>query len=112
MTTIPAPIIDTPSLRSDQDGAIRVGGTRVTLDIVLTEWQHGATAEQIAQDYDSLSLSGINAAVAYYLAHRREVDAYLEQSQQQAEEARRQDEARFPPDGIRERLLTRRTAQE
>lgn len=103
---------EAPPFRKDRDGVIRVGGTRVPLDIVVTDWQQGATAEQIAQDYDSLSLADINAAIAYYLSHRAEVDAYLAQSRRDAEDARRQDEARFPPHGIRERLLARRQVRE
>jgi uncharacterized protein (DUF433 family) len=98
---------EVPPLRVDRDGVMRVGGTRVTLDLVVSAWQRGKAPEQIAADYDTLHLADIYAVISYYLRHRAEVDAYLEQRRQQAEEIRRQNEKHFPPDGIRERLLAR-----
>lgn len=111
MTALETPAVEAWPLRRDEHGVIRVGRTRVSLDTVVTEWLQGATPEQIIQDYDTLSLADINAVIAYYLSHRGEVDAYLEESRRLADEARRRDEERCPPDGIRERLLARR-AQE
>ena len=44
-------------LYSDADGVLRVRGSRVTLDIVPAAFADGATAEEIAQQYPSLSLA-------------------------------------------------------
>lgn len=44
-------------LRSDADGVIRVAGTRVTLDTVAYAFKHGATAEEIVQQYPTLPFS-------------------------------------------------------
>jgi hypothetical protein len=74
--------------------------------------QGGATAEEILYQYPSLNLADVYAVIAYYLQHRSEVEAYLQQRQAQEDEARRQNEARFDPQGIRERLLARRAEQE
>jgi len=99
-------------LEMDASGVVRVGGTRVTLDTVVAAFQEGATAEEIVYQYPSLNLADVYAAITYYLQHSSEVDAYLERRQAQADEVRRQNEARFDPHGIRERLLARRAERE
>ena len=95
-------------LKADAAGVVRVGGTRVPLDSVIFAFNQGATAEEIVQQYPSLGLADVYAVISYYLRRRDEVDAYLCQRQKQAEEIRRQNEARFPLNDIRERLLARR----
>ncbi len=103
---------DPVPLKMDEDGAIRVGGTRMTLDLVIVEHKAGATPEQIAADYDTLSLGDVYAAITYYLHHQAEVDAYLEQRRRALEELRREIEAKHPREGRRERLLARRATKE
>lgn len=97
---------DTPPLRVDDTGTVRVGPTRVILEVVIQAFQDGATPEQIVQDYDTLELADVYDVIAYYLRHRSEVDAYLAQRATEAEELRRRVEAtqRHLPD-IRQRLL-------
>ena len=102
ITTEPVP------LKLDSNGVIRVGGTRVTLDTVVATFNEGATAEEIAVDYPSLNLADVYAVISYYLRKRADVDAYLSTRQQQAKQTRQQNEARFDPHGIRDRLLARR----
>jgi uncharacterized protein (DUF433 family) len=97
-----------PPLQLDADGVMRVGGTRVTLDTVIGAYEDGATADEILMQYDALRLPDVYAVISYYLENRAEVEAYLARRQQQAEEVRRQVEARSPQAGIRERLLARR----
>jgi uncharacterized protein (DUF433 family) len=99
---------DPVPLKMDEDGAIRVGGTRVTLDLVIAEHQLGATPEQIAAAYDTVPLPDVYAALTYYLRHRGEIDAYLERRRHEAVDLRREAETRFPREGLRERLLARR----
>ena len=101
-------LTDHPPLSADADGVIRVGGTRVTLDTVVAAFHEGATAEEIAQQYPSLTLAAIYATIAYYLNHQAEIDAYLRDAAQAAEHVRSENEARHSPMGIRERLLARR----
>lgn len=98
-------------IERNADGVLRVGGTRVTLDTVVIAFQAGAAAEEIALRYPSLELADIYAAISYYLQNQPEVDDYLQQRQLQAATVREQNEARFKPDGIRNRLLQRRTRQ-
>jgi uncharacterized protein (DUF433 family) len=68
---------ETPPLNEDPDGALRVGGGRVLLELVIRAFQDGATPEAIAQRYSTLALADVYATIAYYLRHRNEVDAYL-----------------------------------
>lgn len=96
-------------LKTDADGVVRVGGTRVTLDTVVAAFGEGATAEEIVYQYPSLDLADVYAVIGYYLQRRSDIEAYLRRRQQQRDEVREQNEARFDPCGIRNRLLARRT---
>ena len=102
--TVPVP------LEVDAGGVVRVGGTRVTLDTVVAAFNEGATAEEIVHQYPSLHLADVYAVIGYYLRRRPEVEVYLHQRQQQAEDTRKQNESRFDPHGVRDRLLARRRA--
>lgn len=106
MTLLIAP--EPTPLTTDTDGVVRVGGTRVTLDTIVYAFEEGATAEEIAQQYPSLHLADVYAVIGYYLRQRSNVHAYLERRQQQAAAIHRQNEARFDPHGVRDRLLARR----
>ena len=99
-------------LHTDADGVIRVGGTRVTLDTVIAFYQMGCTAAEIVEDFDTLALDDVQAVISYYFRHQEEVDRYLQERERLARRIRQQNEARWPPEGIRERLLRRRAAGE
>ena len=106
-------IVDTPiPLKTDRDGVVRVGNTRVTLDTVIASFKEGATAEEIVAQYPSLLLGDVYAVIGYYLQRQAEVDTYLIQRQQLADQIRQQNEARFNQQGIRKRLLARRILPE
>jgi uncharacterized protein (DUF433 family) len=64
-------------LRLDEEGAVRVGNTRVTLDTVFTAFQNGASAEEIVFRYPSLQLPDVYRALAYCLEHVAEVESYM-----------------------------------
>jgi len=97
-------------LEQDADGVVRVGSTRVTLDTVVTAFLEGATAEEIAQQYPSVSLADVYQVIGYYLRRRPEVEAYLNRRHRQREHVRQQNESRFDPSGVRARLLARRAS--
>ena len=103
--------METLPLQTDADGAVRVGKTRVTLDTVVATFSDGATAEEIVQRYPSLSLADVYQVIGYYLRRPSEVETYLHQRKTHAEAARKQNETRFDPQGVRDRLLARRTAK-
>jgi uncharacterized protein (DUF433 family) len=95
-------------LKMDKDGVIRVSKTRVTLDTIVAAFTEGATAEEIAYQYPSVSLADIYSVIGYYLHRKKQVDTYLKRRAKLAKEIREQNEARFNQTGIRERLLARR----
>jgi uncharacterized protein (DUF433 family) len=105
-----APAPEVVPLVADAHGVVRVGNTRVTLDTVIAAFADGATAEEIAQQYPSLYLADVYSVIGYYLRHTADVDAYLHQRRVQQDAVRQQNEARFDPQGVRERLLARRAS--
>ncbi len=100
--------LDPILIKQEPDGVIRVKGTRVRFDTVVTAFNLGATAEEIVQQYPSLKLADVYAAISYYLNNRSDVDAYLNKRKVQAKKVRETNESKFDPSGIRERLLSRR----
>jgi uncharacterized protein (DUF433 family) len=90
------------------DGVIRVGGTRVTLDVLIAAFREGATPEEIAHQYPSVALGDIYEVIGYALRHPNTVEAYLIDRSAVAERVRTENERRGSADGIRERLLSRR----
>ena len=105
--TLPAATGFTP-FQVDADGVAHVGGTRVTLDTVVAAFSDGATAEEIAQQYPTLHLADIYSVIGYCLRNSSEVEAYLQERQRTGLTARRENESRFEPGGVRNRLLARR----
>jgi uncharacterized protein (DUF433 family) len=60
-----------------EDGSIRLSGSRVTLDSIVHNFQLGASAEEIADNFAPLSLADVYAAITYYLTHRDQIEEYL-----------------------------------
>src|ERR1035438_6483780 len=94
LTTEPIPLVFGP------DGVMRVRGTRVTLDTILAAFAEGATAEEIAQQYPSVSLADVYQVIGYYLRHSSELESYLAQRRRNVQGAKRSNESRWPPTGI------------
>jgi uncharacterized protein (DUF433 family) len=92
----------------DAHGVMRVNGTRVTLETIVAAFTEGATAEEIAQQYPSVSLAQVYQVIGYYLQSSSELGPYLAKRRQEACETKAANESMWPPDGIRERLLARR----
>ena len=101
-------LVDTIPLAMDNDGVIRVSGTRVTLDMIVAAFQDGATPEEIAQQYPSVPLGDIYQVIGYFLRHPKEVVAYLFRRRQDAQAIKADNEQRWSPDCVRDRLLARR----
>jgi uncharacterized protein (DUF433 family) len=103
---------DSPPLREDAAGVLRVGESRVLLELVVRAFQDGATPETIVQRYSTLALVDVYAVIAYYLRHRGEVEDYLAGREEKAEEVRRRMESQ-PGDlnEIRARILAKRKTE-
>lgn len=98
----------TVPLRPDADGVVRVGGTRVTLDCVLSAYLDGESAEGIVERFPTLDLADVHATLAWFLRHRSEADAYLAQGRRAQDEIRVEARQRAPAAGLRAQLLSRR----
>ena len=99
---------EAPPLREDAAGALRVGESRVLLELVIRAFQDGATPETIVQRYSTLALPDVYAVIAYYLRHRSEIEGYLARREQEAEAARQRIESQQGDlSEIRARLLAR-----
>ncbi|MBX9679185.1 MAG: DUF433 domain-containing protein [Gemmataceae bacterium] len=100
---------DSPPLREDSAGALRVGDSRVLLELVIRAFQDGATPEAIVQRYPTLALPDVYAVITYYLRHRSDVEDYLGRREAKAAEVRRRIESQQGDlSDIRARLLVQR----
>lgn len=96
-------------LRTDEQAAVRVGGSQVLLDVVIREFSNGADPEGIAHGYPTLDLADVYAVIAYYLRHQKEVDDYLQARREEAEKLRQEIEAKQPGRAdLRAKLLARK----
>lgn len=98
----------TAPLTYGEDGTIRIRGSRVTLDSLVHAFRQGATAEQIQDSFPSVTLRDIYGAIAYYLEHQEQVELYLREQEQAAEELRRTVESRPDVASFRAKIRTRR----
>lgn len=99
-------------VRQDAHGALRVADTNVLLDLVVHAYLNGESCESIAENYSTLDLADVYAAIAFYLRHRDEVDAYLVERANEAAELRKTIEASQESTAeIRRRLLARRAVR-
>ncbi len=87
---------DPVPLRIDETGTIRVGNTRVTLDVLMEDVQAGYAPEEIVRRMDTLTLADVYGALAYYHRHRAELDEYLRQGNEAADKLQQQIEATDP----------------
>jgi len=102
---------EAPPLRREASGALRVGRSRVLLELVIRAFQDGATPEVIVHRYPSALLADIYAVIAYYLRHREDIEAYLAEREQQAREVRQRIESHQGDlADLRSRLLARQSS--
>jgi uncharacterized protein (DUF433 family) len=101
---------DPPPLRVDEGGAVRVGNSCISLDLVVEQYENGMTPEDMVRAYDTLLLADVHAVIAYYLRYRDEVRAYLKRRQEEVEALRAKIEAERPRVSRKE-LLARRTVR-
>ena len=100
---------EAPPLTVLENGAIRVTGTRMPLEVLIhsyVDWRW--SAEKIAEQYDTLTLADVYAVLAYYHRHRPEVEAYIAAEDEKAEALKREIRASQRPPPTRTELLQRR----
>jgi uncharacterized protein (DUF433 family) len=72
-----------------RDHGYWIAGTRVSLDSVILAFLEGISPEAIVTEcIPVLTLEQVYGAITYYLAHRAEIDAYLQQADAEFEALR------------------------
>jgi uncharacterized protein (DUF433 family) len=56
---------------------IRLRGTRIGIEAVLSEYRSGVLPEEIVINYPPVTLEQVHAAITYYLGHRSAMEQYL-----------------------------------
>lgn len=98
-------------LTTDDEGVVRIAATRVTLDTLVAAYRDGMTPEGIVEQYPTLRLADVYSVIGFVLAHSAEVEAYLRARGACADEVRRENESRFDPVCVRDRLMARRRTE-
>jgi len=71
-----------------RDSGYWIKGSRVSLDSIVFAFLRGASPESIAHSFPLISLEEVYGAIAFYLAHQAEIDAYLQQQEAEFEALR------------------------
>src|SRR5678815_5341414 len=90
-----------------RDGVYVITGSRVSLDSIVYAFVSGQSAEAIAQAFPVLTLEQVYGTIAYYLAHRADLDRYLEARQHDFDASR--EAARDTDPMFYQRLLDAKT---
>jgi uncharacterized protein (DUF433 family) len=72
----------------ERDGGYYICGTRISLASVVYAYLDGHPVEGIQDSYPLLTQEQIHGALAFYLGHRAEIEAYLGEQRQRYERAR------------------------
>lgn len=100
-----------PPLRLDPGGVVRIGATRISLDLVVEQYENGMSPEEMVRAYDTLALADVYAVIAYYLRNTADVREYLKRRAEEAVALREKVETERPriaPDD----LIAQRPAEE
>ena len=60
-----------------EDGALRIAGTRVGLDTIIAHFEEEQTPEQIVHSFPTVTLAQVYGAIAYYLENKKLVDDFF-----------------------------------
>jgi uncharacterized protein (DUF433 family) len=72
-----------------RDDGYWIAGRLVSLDSVVYAYLGGQTAEGIAQSFPVLTMEEVYGAIAFYLANRADIDAYLARAKADFDSKRR-----------------------
>jgi uncharacterized protein (DUF433 family) len=73
-----------------REGVYYVPETRISLDSIVYAFREGCSPETIREDFEGLTLAHVYGAIAFYLDHQADIDAYLLQRKEQWDELERQ----------------------
>lgn len=69
---------------------VRVKGTRVGIEHLLTAYLAGMLPEELCLEFPTVSLEQVHGVLAWYLGHREAADSYLDRWRATTREARLQ----------------------
>ena len=69
----------------EQDGALKIAGTRVSLSSVVIHFQEDHSPEKIVQSFPTLTLAQVYGAIAYYLENQKLINDYIAEVQREFE---------------------------
>jgi uncharacterized protein (DUF433 family) len=67
------------------NGGYYVKGTRISLDSIVYSFKDGESPETIRQNFPALTLEQVYGAIAFYLAHRADVDTNIREGEEELE---------------------------
>ncbi|MBG1268344.1 DUF433 domain-containing protein [Nostoc sp. WHI] len=71
-------VITAKSYIEYRQDAYWIAGTRISLDSIVYAFRKGLSPESIVNSFPLLTLEQVYGAIAFYLANRADIDAYLE----------------------------------
>jgi uncharacterized protein (DUF433 family) len=77
---------DGPALKDDGKGGLRIGKSRVLLELLIQAHLEGDSPEAILRRYPTLTLADVYTVIAFNLRHPADVEEYLVRREQQARE--------------------------
>ncbi len=95
-----------PHIETDAQGVVRLSGSTMKVVYLVAERHaYGWSPEELHFQHPHLSLGQIHSALAYYWDHREQLDAELQRRLEQVEAVQA---ATAEPEGLRDRLRSRR----
>ena len=89
-----------------REGGYYIAGSRVSIESIVYAFLRGESAEAIAESFPAVTLEQVYGALAFYLAQRSKIDAYLEAGK--AEFGRLRSEARRTHPELYAKIVTAR----
>ncbi len=91
------------------DDEIRLRGSRIGIEAILSEYLNGALPEEVTLNYPPVTLEQVHAAITYYLCRRTAMDEYLDRWTGKGDQALRQQRQTSSP--VIDRLTQARQSQ-
>jgi uncharacterized protein (DUF433 family) len=66
---------------------IRIRGTRIGIEAILSAYLDGALPEELALNYTPVTLEQVHATITYYLGNRQAMDEYLDRWTKRGDES-------------------------
>ena len=90
-----------------ENGAVRVRGSRVTLETIVHRMQMGYTAEEINDSFPTVSVTQIQEILAWYYDNKTHADEYLQEIEEEGQRLQQWAESQPGYKERREELLRR-----